>query len=389
MGGRMNSPQLARSFRWILITLSLFLSTLPHMSAQNLPTLELKRSVERTLVAQETHTYRIYARADQYLQFDVQPQATALTASLLSPAGETIAELVNRPGGVRLVRISAQSTVDGYYRFQITTSGQIKGKYRLTLAESRPMQPMDQKRIDAQRAYHEGRRLRGEGSKVSRDLALQKFEFAFPLWRELDDSESEAMTLMEIGSIYYSIGDANKYTEYETRALTIWRTLGDRGGEGETLNNLGLAHRARGETEDALVPLRQAVGDVKGEAETLNNLGSVYAEMGALQPAIRLKQEALERLQTLGDRAQEAGTFNDIGYIYDRLGQSDRALDYYTKALALNRQLGNRSGEAVNLVNIALQQEHLGDARKALDNLAPSLKLLRESGSRTAESVAL
>ena len=276
------------------------------MSAQNLPTLELKRSVERTLVPQETHTYRIYARAGWYLQFDIQPQATALRASLLSPAVEQVAELANRPGDVRLVRISAQSTVDRYYRFQIATSSQIKGKYRLTLAKSKPIQPMDQKRIDAQQAYHEGRRLRAEGSKVSLDLAIQRFEFALPLWRELEDPESEAMTLMEIGSIYYSISDANKYTEYETRALTIWRTLGDRGGEGETLNNLGLAHWARGEKEAALeslrqaLPLRQSVGDVKGEAETLNNLGTVYIGTEDLQPAIRLKHDAATGTQTPG-----------------------------------------------------------------------------------------
>jgi CHAT domain-containing protein/Tfp pilus assembly protein PilF len=392
----MNSPQLAHRFRWILFILILSLSALPHASAQALQTtLELKKSVERTLVPRETHTYRFYARAGQYLQFDVQPQATALTASLLSPAGEKVAEFLNRPGDVRLVRISAQSAVDGYYRFQISTSGQVKGKYRLTLAESREMQPIDQKRIDAQRACHEGRRLRAEGSKASLDLAIQRFEFALPLWREVDDSESEATTLMEIGSIYLSIGDANKYTDYETRALTIWRTLGDRGGEGETLNNLGLAHWARGEREDALeklrqaLPLRQAVGDVKGEAETLRNLGSVYGEMGDLQPAIRLKQDALERWKILGDRDQEAGTLNDFAVIYSRLGQSDRALDYFTKALALNRQLANRSAEALNLVNMAMEYERLGDARQALDNLAPSLKLFRESGNRTGESVAL
>jgi CHAT domain-containing protein/tetratricopeptide (TPR) repeat protein len=397
MGSCMSSSKLSHWFRPIAVffALSLFLLNLPRLSGQSVPTLELRKPVERALVPREMHTYRLYAHAEQYLQIDIQPQTTALTASLLSPAGEKIAELLNRPGDVRLLRISVKSEMEGYYRVQIGPRGQVKGKYNLALAELREIQPMDLKQIDAQRAFHEGRRLRAEGSKTSLDRAIQQFEAALPLWHELNNSEGEASTLMEIGSIYLARGDANRYTEYETRALTIWRALGDRGGEGETLNNLGLARWARGEKEDALeklnqaLPLRRSVGDIKGEAETLRNLGTVYAEMGDLQRAIPLKQDALERERLLGDRDQEAGILNDFAVIYDRLGQNDRALDYFTKALAINRQLGNRAGEAVNLVNISIDYERAGDARKALETLVLALKLFRESGNRTGESVAL
>jgi CHAT domain-containing protein len=283
----------------------------------------------------------------------------------------------------------------GDYELRLAIDGPALGHYLITLASLRPERPGDEKRIAAERAFAEGRRLRLEGSKASLDRALERFRLALLLWRELKGLEGEASTLVQIGFIFWSMGDVSRFIEYESHALSIWRSLGDRRGEGEALSNLGLAHSARGENEQALeylrqaLPLRQAAGDTKGTAETLNITAGVYLDLGDFQAALGLEKDALDGLRTIGDRRDEAVSLNDLGGIYSTLGRSEQALEYYSKALALNRQVGNQRREAVNLENMAKEYEELGDALKAQESLTPALALFRKTGNRTGESVAL
>ena len=59
----------------------------------------------------------------------------------------------------------------------------------------RPVQSVDEKRIAAERAFAEGRRLRLQTSKASLDLAIEKFQLALSSWRELNDRESEVWVI--------------------------------------------------------------------------------------------------------------------------------------------------------------------------------------------------
>ena len=74
--------------------------------------------------------------------------------------------------------------------------------------------------------------------------------------------------------------------KYYEQALRIKREVGDRGGEGTTLNNLGGVYNALGQKQEALKYYEQAlrikreVGDRGGEGTTLNNLGGVYDDLG-------------------------------------------------------------------------------------------------------------
>uniref|UniRef100_Q022H5 Peptidase domain protein n=1 Tax=Solibacter usitatus (strain Ellin6076) TaxID=234267 RepID=Q022H5_SOLUE len=371
------------------------LLTPEYSSAQSVQELELGKSVERLLSAGEVHIYRIHAGAGQYLRFEIDPNSVELAAALLSPAGDKIAETVNLAGDERTLPVSARVPVDGDYQLQVSGNGRIAGKYRLRLAELKPLLPGEEKRIAAEAALSEGKGLRVQGSKASLEHAVERLQAALPLWRELNDALDEALTLMQLGSVYFMMGDAAKYSVVEAQALSIWRSLGDGKGEGEALNNIGLAHWTMGERDLALENLRDALllrkraGDLRGEAETINNTATVYAESGDLQKALRLKQDVLVRWRSLGDADNEARAFNDLAVIYSRLGETERALDYFKRALALRHEIGNRRGEAVNLLNIGTEYVKADDPRKALDNLVPALKMLRETGNKSGESVAL
>ena len=66
--------------------------------------------------------------------------------------------------------------------------------------------------------------------------------------------------------------------QYE-QSLEICRSVGDRHGEGQTLNNLGAVYESQGRWEEAIAQYEQnleicrSLGDRHGEGKTLNNLG--------------------------------------------------------------------------------------------------------------------
>jgi len=70
--------------------------------------------------------------------------------------------------------------------------------------------------------------------------------------------------------IYYHLGEYAAALNYYEQALTIFREIGDRAEEGTTLNNIGLIYASLGEYVVALdyfqqaLTLRREIGDRAG-----------------------------------------------------------------------------------------------------------------------------
>jgi tetratricopeptide (TPR) repeat protein len=64
--------------------------------------------------------------------------------------------------------------------------------------------------------------------------------------------------------------------------------------------------------QDALA-IRQEIGDRLGEGSTLNNIGAVYDNLGQYEVALNFYQDALAIWQEIGNRAGEGATLNNIG----------------------------------------------------------------------------
>lgn len=79
------------------------------------------------------------------------------------------------------------------------------------------------------------------------------------------------------------LGQKTEALKYYERALLIRREVGERGGEGRTLNNLGRVYNALGQQAKAIeyceraLYLAKEVGDRGGEGRTLHNIGMIYA----------------------------------------------------------------------------------------------------------------
>ncbi|MEX2739329.1 MAG: tetratricopeptide repeat protein, partial [Candidatus Wukongarchaeota archaeon] len=179
------------------------------------------------------------------------------------------------------------------------------------------------------------------------------------------------------------------------KSLKIFEEIGDRAGEGTTLNNVGLVYRALGRYQEALehyqksLKIREELGDIAGKGVTLSNIGSVYRHWGRYQEALEYHQKSLKISEEIGDRAGEGTTLNNIGLVYRALGRYQEALEYHQKSLRIRQEIEDRAGEGTTLNNIGEVYYAWGRFQEALEHYQKALKIQEELEDRAGQGVAL
>jgi tetratricopeptide (TPR) repeat protein len=111
------------------------------------------------------------------------------------------------------------------------------------------------------------------------ETALTYLQESLFIRQEVGDKAGEGVTLNDIGMICRVQGSATKALEYHEQAFTIWKKLGDRAGEAGTHWNIGLAYVEQGDpvkAEKYIALARAAYGDYQCPC-----LGSMPQEPGA------------------------------------------------------------------------------------------------------------
>jgi tetratricopeptide (TPR) repeat protein len=154
--------------------------------------------------------------------------------------------------------------------------------------------------------------------------------------------------LRKLGILHHSLGEVARAIEHYEQALVIDREIGDRGSEGVELGNLGYAYSDLGEPARAIEYYEQALqiarelGDRYNEGSWLGNLGSIYGRLGEVARAIEYFEQALEIAQEIGNRSGEGASLGNLGNAYSALGEVARAIEYYEQALEIARASGER-----------------------------------------------
>ena len=138
--------------------------------------------------------------------------------------------------------------------------------------------------------------------------------------------QQRALIYSYIASTSGVLGQKQEALQYYQQALAIYREVGDRGGEGTTLNNLGRVYHALGKKQEALQYYQQAlelhkkVENPYMEGITLHNIGMIYDSQSRYDVALAciLRAKALfERVQSPSDVDDEvqwiAGLRKNIG----------------------------------------------------------------------------
>lgn len=193
-------------------------------------------------------------------------------------------------------------------------------------------------------------------------LALEAFQGDIDLRRAIAGSEAEAL--------------AGRVTPPADLAAAL-----------NTLNNLALVHRRRGQTDLAerywrnYLTFDGHLAELGAAAEARMNLGAMLVETGRLDEALVLLGDALSVFQRTGSAMWQAFARIELAMLYFRLGDMDGARDQAAAAAALGIE-GSRDAQVVGqaLGRLALADGELDAAeahfRRALADLPPDEGLI-------------
>jgi CHAT domain-containing protein/Flp pilus assembly protein TadD len=225
--------------------------------------------------------------------------------------------------------------------------------------------------------------------------ALQSYQQALAIYKEIEDRKGEANSLRNLGNAYQSLGQYRQAIEFYQQSLVIAREIGDRSGEAASLGNLGNAYRNLGQYRQAIefhqqsLTIAREIGNREKEARSLANLGNAYQSLGQYRQAIEFHQQSLVIAREIGDRNVESRSLGNLGIAYRNLGQYQKAIEFYQQSLAIAREIGDRSGEANSVNNLGIAYRNLGQYQKAIEFYQQSLAIAREIGDRNGEARSL
>jgi CHAT domain-containing protein/tetratricopeptide (TPR) repeat protein len=225
--------------------------------------------------------------------------------------------------------------------------------------------------------------------------ALQSWQQALGIFRELGNRHGEADSLDNLGMAYRRLGKYQQAINYHEQSLDIAQELGNRQGEAVSLGNLGLAYDSLGQYQQAInyyeqsLDIKQELGNRQGEAVSLGNLSLTYDSLGQYQQAINYLEQSLDIMREIGDLHGEASSLNNLGITYHILGQYQQAIDHHEQSLDIMREIGDRQGEANSLGNLGNAYDGLGQYHQAINYLEQSLDIMREIGDRQGEANSL
>jgi CHAT domain-containing protein/Tfp pilus assembly protein PilF len=292
--------------------------------------------------------------------------------------------------------VSLMANAEGNYRLDIRALEEgSTGRYKLRVESLRPGTVQDRARVAAERAFAEGEELRAEWKEESSRQAIDKFEEALVLWKSIGQRPDEADTLRTIGDVWQSLNESQKALTYYNAALLICKKSNDRHTEGEITTSVGYVSVFLGENQQALrsgmraLKLGRSVSDRYGEAQAFDLIGEAYSGFGHTQKALESYKQALSIWHYLDDHRGQALALLHSGYAYSDLSDTQKALDAYSRALTLWRSVKNRWGEAQTLTAMGHLRSKLGEKQEALKLYEEARQLFQPMGDRIGEAFIL
>jgi tetratricopeptide (TPR) repeat protein len=240
-------------------------------------------------------------------------------------------------------------------------------------------------------------------------FAMSFFHTLQGLWRErivwveqgvhaaqtLGQLDTEANLLNDLGRAHLALGEQQQALECLKRATALLEATGKQGEQAVALNNLGGVYRALGERQQALeyftkaLKLMEEIGRQAGRGGVLHNIGSIYHEQEEHAQSLIYLMQALPLLKAEGDVLGEASALHYLGGISNALGEHRWALQWLQQAFNRREAIGDRPGMAETLSLMGGVYNDMGDQRQALEYRTKALAFLEAVGNPTEQGTEL
>jgi CHAT domain-containing protein/uncharacterized protein HemY len=252
-------------------------------------------------------------------------------------------------------------------------------------------QVIQNRKIEAEKLRTQGNQLYTAHQYLK---ALEYFEQALQIYREIQDVKGEGITLGSMGFAYSHIGEYQKALDYAQKSLSIARQIGNPYGEQYGLNNLGSTYVRIGQYYKAINHFQEAlaiakkVNNLQGQSMTLTYLGHTYTLLGQYQKAIDNYQQSLEIAKQIRNYLGQGTLLGNLGRAYSSLGQYEKAIEYHQQALEISQKF-SASYAGVEFHNLGNTYHRLGQYQKALEYFQQSLSIAKQFADRQGEGSAL
>lgn len=229
--------------------------------------------------------------------------------------------------------------------------------------------------------------LEGYRGRIPASVAVG--ERALAILTDVGSEADVAYAKMALGNSLIRTGAYPESTQLMQDVLTHARTAGDLYLQGAAHNglanivsftdgNMTLAE----EHYRASLRANRKLGNLEGINGALINLGACRYDVGDLEYATRLWQEAAQMAEELGYLQREAVLHNNLGSVLEAQGRTADAEQRYQLSLRLRREIDDVSGQAKALHNLGRLAAERGELPEAEGLLEEALELFLETDDR-------
>ena len=357
--------------------------------------LEPGKPIERELGVGQAHFYAFTLEPGQFIHLVVEQKSVNIALTLQSPDGSTAAE-TNLTPTLGRESLCYEAAAGGVYRLTVrgVAPSAPSGTYELRMDIRAVATVEDRQRLRAEQLLAVGVRLsarRGAGLQS----AIDNFQQALTLWRQIGDRYWEAHTLYRLGVAHSWLSRYEPARDYFNQTLLIRREIKDRPGEASSLTALGNICGALSQYPQAIEYFDQALAirreqkDRNGEEATLNDLANAERFLSRFEKSIDYYEQALLISREMKDRINEGAILNNLAGANESLGRFETALEYYERAVAISREIKDAAGEEARLTNLAEIFSRLGRTDEAVQYLNLALAITRDVRDRINEGIVL
>lgn len=177
------------------------------------------------------------------------------------------------------------------------------------------------------------------------DLALEYLHDAYRYSNTHNFHEINAETTLQLGIVYYQLGNFKRCYSYAQEACAVFTKVGDKKGIIKSHNLLGLYHKSQNKPDLATGYLDEALKSAKHLKDNklistiLNDLGSYYADKGDIIKAIKIYEEALSYHQDNSQNFNVALFELNLAILYLKHDENDKAQDHLKRGYAISKNL--------------------------------------------------
>lgn len=223
------------------------------------------------------------------------------------------------------------------------------------------------------------------------------------LARKIGNKEWEAKCLIDLGILYWNIGEPEESSEKYKKAMSIAKKLNLKDKlehcrialeiyrlytEGKKLYNSG-EHQKSIDSFKQAIDFAREIGSKEHEVKCLRQLSITYFELSYLKEFFSLNKEALTIAQSLNHKKEEGNSLIHIGIFYEKLDNYSKALNIYEEALTIAKAIKNKVNESACLTNIGAIYAKVGNYDKALEYLTEALTIDKQLGDNVYISIDL